>query len=131
MGYNRHGVRKVVDNESGENYLESVLILKKRNGKVRSVDIANFFGYSKPSICRAVKVLTEKGYLHTTKKLELELTDPGLALAEKIYEKHNLLKRFFEMLGVEEETAEKDACRIEHVISEESFTKIKDFITKR
>ena len=95
------------------------------------MDIANFFGYSKPSICRAVKVLTEKGYLHTTEKLELELTDTGLALAEKIYEKHNLLKRFFEMLGVEEETAEKDACRIEHVISEESFSKIKDFIAKK
>lgn len=121
----------MVNNESGENYLESVLILKERNGRVRSVDIANFFGYSKPSVCRAVKILTEKGYLKFAQKQELELTETGLAMAKKIYEKHKLIKRYFvEILGVDETVAEQDACRIEHVISEESFAKMKSKLKK-
>ena len=122
----------MVNNESGENYLESVLILKERNGRVRSIDIANFFGYSKPSVSRAVKILSEKGYLKFGQKQELELTEAGTLLAHKIYEKHKLIKRYFvQILGVDESIAEHDACRIEHVISEESFAKMKAKLDKK
>jgi len=121
----------MIDHESAENYLESVLILKERNGKVRSIDIANFFGYSKPSVSRAVKLLTEKGLLQMVSGMELELTDKGHAQAAAVYEKHKQIRQFFTaVLGVEKATAEKDACRIEHVISEETFAKMKEYMEK-
>jgi len=121
----------MLDHESAENYLEALLILKQRNDKVRSIDIANFIGYTKPSVCRAVKLLTEKGLLKSDTGTRLELTEAGLEKAKEIYEKHKQIKRFFiEILGVEEMTAEKDACRIEHVISDETFTKMTDYLKK-
>ena len=118
--------------ESGENYLETILILKDRNGTVRSVDIANELGYAKPSVCRAVKLLVERGFIVMQKRGELTLTDAGIEKANAIYERHKTLSYLLhEILGVSKETADHDACRIEHVISDETFEKIRDFTSEK
>lgn len=114
--------------ESAENYLETILILKNRNGNVRSVDIANELSFSKPSISNAVKSLRENGYVSVAEDGNITLTAAGLAVAEKIYERHLLLTQFLAELGVNEATAAADACKIEHDISEESFEKLKAHI---
>lgn len=115
--------------ESGENYLETILILSERKGTVRSIDIANELGYAKPSVSRAVKLLVENGMLSVARGGELTLTSFGFAAANAIYERHKIISKFFVgLLGVKKETADKDACRIEHVISEESFEKIKKYV---
>ena len=115
--------------ESGENYLETILILNERNGMVRSIDIANELGYAKPSVSRAVKLLVENGMLSVAQGGELTLTPSGYTAANAIYERHKIISKFFvSLLGVKKETADKDACRIEHVISEESFEKIKKYV---
>lgn len=111
--------------ESAENYLETILVLKNRNGSVRSIDIANELSFSKPSISNAVKALRENGYVSVADDGNITLTDAGRAIAEKIYERHLILTQFLVELGVSEQTASADACRIEHDISSESFEKLK------
>ena len=111
--------------ESGDMYLETILILSQKSGFVRSVDIGEKMGYSKPSVSRAVGILRQGGYIQVGKDGGITLTDSGRAVAEKIYERHRLLTRFLVTLGVEEATAAEDACKIEHVISDASFEAIK------
>lgn len=118
--------------ESGENYLETILILQNRNGRVRSVDVARELSVSKPSVCRAMSILKNSGLLTMEENGELRLTAAGKACADAIYERHCLITEFLhETLGVDAQTAEADACRIEHIISEETFKKIKEFLAKR
>lgn len=114
--------------ESGEMYLETILILKNRFGYVRSIDIAHEMNYSKPSVSRAMSLLKEDGYIEHDPHGMILLTDKGLAIAEKIYDRHKTLTKYLMSLGVCEETASADACRIEHVISDESFDKIKALV---
>lgn len=116
--------------ESGENYLETILILKNRFGYVRAIDIANEMGFSKPSVSRAVSILKENGYITSDPNGMLLLTEEGQAVAEEIYERHRVLTHFLQSIGVNEQTAAEDACKIEHAISHESFEKLKSFITK-
>lgn len=110
--------------ESGEMYLETILILTKSNGNVRSIDIALHMGYSKPSVSRAVAMLKENDFISVEKGGLIKLTKQGKELAEKIYERHITLSKVFEKMGVSPEIAEKDACRIEHYISDETFKAI-------
>lgn len=113
--------------ESGEMYLETIYVLSKK-GPVRSTDVAERMGYSKPSISRAVGLLKSSGYLLMDKEGYLTLTDTGLAIATKIYERHIFLSEFLVKLGVDKNVAAADACKIEHVISEESFEAIKKHV---
>ena len=117
--------------ESGEDYLETILILHRKTGFVRSIDIANELGYSKPSISRAMGILKNDGYISVEPGGQILLTDSGKAMAEQVYSKHLMLRGFLhEILGVSEENAERDACRIEHILSEETCTKFREFIEK-
>lgn len=111
---------------SGEDYLEAILILQKEKGMVRSVDLALQMGYSKPSISHAASLLKESGFLFKDKDSFLHLTDTGEEVAEKIYERHPFFTKLLIAAGVDKVTAEQDVCRIEHVISEDSFQKIKE-----
>ena len=115
---------------SGEDYLEAVLMLQKKNGMVRSVDLARHMGFSKPSISHAVRVLRDGGFLTMDEDGYLHLTDAGREVAEKIYERHRFFTNNLIEMGVDPETAEADACRIEHIISDESFQKLKDAIKR-
>jgi len=114
--------------ESAENYLETILILKNRNGSVRSIDIANELNYTKPSISRAMSLLKDNVYITMEKDGLITLTEEGLSIAERMFERHQLLSRFLISLGIDDDVAVADACRMEHVISEETFGKIKAFI---
>ena len=116
--------------ESAENYLETVLILSKRNPEVRSIDVATELGFSKPSVSVAMKNLRENGYVIINKEGHIFLTDAGREIAEMIYERHTLLSTWLISLGVSPETAAEDACRMEHVISKESFSAIKEHVEK-
>ena len=111
--------------ESGEMYLESIYVLSKTKGAVRSLDVAEYMNFSKPSVSRAVGLLKSGGYLQMDKEGLLTLTDIGRAVAEKIYERHTLLTAFLTQLGVDPNIAAEDACKMEHVISDESFAAIK------
>lgn len=111
---------------SGEDYLEAVLVLQQEKGMVRSVDLARHMGFSKPSISHAVGVLRDGGFLTVDKDGFLHLTDIGREVAEKIYERHLFFTEQLIAAGVDRETAEQDACRIEHAISETSFEKLKE-----
>ena len=111
--------------ESAENYLETIYILRKRNGFVRSIDIANELAFSKPSVSVAMKNLRENGYIEMDPDGSITLLDRGLEIAERMYERHTFLSDWLQLLGVTPETAAEDACRIEHVISAESFDAIK------
>lgn len=111
--------------ESAENYLETILILKQKTGSVRSIDIANELGFSKPSVSIAMKNLKENGYIVIDSSGMISLTDKGREIAEKIYERHTLLTEWLIRLGVSPEIAAEDACRMEHVVSAESFAAIK------
>ena len=113
--------------ESAENYLETILILSQRKGKgeVRSIDIVNELEFSKPSVSVAMKNLRENGYITVDKDGYIRLTDKGLEIAEKMYERHTLLSQWLIKLGDDEKVAVEDACRMEHVISAESFAAIK------
>jgi Mn-dependent DtxR family transcriptional regulator len=111
--------------ESAENYLETILILQKRNGTVRSIDIASELEYTKPSVSVAMKNLRENGYIEMDKMGHITLMDTGLAIAEAMYERHTALSNFLLAIGVSEHTAREDACRMEHIISEETFEAIK------
>ena len=114
--------------ESGEMYLETIYVLSKANGYVRSVDIAEHMGYSKPSVSRAVSLLKQGGYLLVNAHGHLSLTEEGRQVAEKVFERHKVLTAMLTALGVNQEVAAEDACRIEHVISEETFEAIKRHI---
>lgn len=114
--------------ESGENYLENILILERKNGQVRSVDLAREMDFSKPSVSRAIHLLEDNGYLKISNTGLLELTNSGREVAEMIYERHLFLSNYLMALGVDPETAADDACRMEHVISAESFSKMKQHI---
>lgn len=120
--------------ESAEMYLETIYELSLSSSSVRSIDVAESMGYSKPSVSRAVGLLKQGGYLITDKDGFLVLTDSGLAIAQNIHERHNVLSQLLEAIGVDKKTAAEDACKIEHVISEATFQAIKhshkNFITK-
>lgn len=116
--------------ESKENYLETILILQNRNGSVRSVDIAAELDFSKPSVSVAMKHLREDECIITDKNGYITLTEKGRAIAEKVYERHILFKSWLISMGVPENIASEDACRIEHYISQESFEAIKEFVKK-
>ncbi len=115
----------MVIQESAENYLETILILQKRNGTVRSIDIANELQFSKPSVSVAMKNLRNNGYIEMDKTGQIRLLSAGEKIAETVYEKHTTITQFLTALGVDPKTAAEDACRIEHVISRESFEAIK------
>lgn len=116
--------------ESGEMYLETILLLSKK-GAVRSLDIAEYMEYSKPSVCRAVGILKNGGFITVDKSGYITLTDAGFERASKIYERHTLLTDFLQRLGVSAETAVEDACKMEHIISDESFDAIKKHVAKQ
>lgn len=111
--------------ESGEMYLETILILSEKKSSVRSIDICEEMGFSKPSISRAMHLLKDGGYLDIDENGFITLTDLGKEIAEKIYERHKVLTALFVGIGVDEDTASEDACRIEHVISDKTFQAIK------
>ena len=111
--------------ESAENYLETIYILKKELGEVRATDIANHLGFSKPSISAAMKMLRENGYITINSSKYIALTKEGLTVAMKINERHHTLVEFFKTIGVSEKTALEDACKIEHYISDETFSKLR------
>lgn len=123
--YQSNGVNEMKSNESVENYLEAILCLSTKKPVVRSVDIADELGFKKSSVSVAMKNLREKEYIIISKEGFITLTDTGLKTAEMIYERHQLLSSWLISLGVCEETALEDACRMEHVISTESFEAIK------
>lgn len=115
--------------ESGENYLETILLLQRRNGQVRSIDIARELAYSKPSVSRAVGLLKEEKMIDVADNGLISLTEKGQKRAEQIYERHRILTAFFEVTAkVSKEQAEEDACRVEHIISEVTFEGIKKFV---
>ena len=111
--------------QSGEDYLEAILVLREKNGVVHSIDVAQHMGYSKPSVSRAVSLLKGEGYLTMEKDGRLELTEAGVEVAREIYERHSFLKQWLIHLGVSAEIAEEDACKIEHNISDETFRCLK------
>lgn len=116
---------------SGEDYLEAVLVLQKKKVMVRSVDLARHMGFSKPSISHAVGVLKNGGFLTVDEDGYFHLTEDGRKVAEKIYERHQFFTEQLVAVGVDRETAERDACRIEHAISEETFQKLKASVEKQ
>ena len=115
----------MVIHEASENYLEAILMLREKQAQVRSVDICNLLGFAKSTISVAMKKLKENGYVRIDQSGYITLTEIGEAIAAKIYERHVLIAKLFVLLGVDEETALTDACRIEHDISEESFQALK------
>lgn len=114
--------------ESGEMYLETILVLSKEKNDVRAIDVGGRMGYSKPSVSRALARLRADGYLSVDGNGYLRLTDKGSEIAEKIYERHHVLSELLTRIGVDPETAVEDACRIEHVISDKSFAAIKEHV---
>ena len=112
--------------ESGEMYLETILILSKEKENVRSIDVSEYMGYSKPSVSRAVGLLKEGGLITVEKEGYIHLTDKGRTLAEKILERHTILTELLVRMGISREVASNDACRIEHVISDETFEAIRN-----
>ena len=114
--------------ESGEMYLESIHVLLKKKTQVRSIDVSEYMGYSKPSVSRAMGLLKSGGYIAIDKDGYITLTEEGLAVANTIYERHTVLAKLLTMLGVSPKTAAEDACKLEHAISDESFQAIKQHI---
>ena len=116
--------------KSAEDYLESMIILKEKNGYVRSIDIAGFLGVTKPSVSNAMKRLREEGYIEMNKSGFITVTEKGMGIADKIYTRHKKLTDFFIAIGVDPEVAEDDACKIEHDLSDETFNAICSHIEK-
>ena len=114
--------------ESGEDYLEAILMIKERNGNVRSIDVAHELSFSKPSVSVAMKNLKVNNYITVDENGYINLTDTGQEIADKIYERHKFLTNWLTSIGVDPEVAAEDACKMEHAISSESFTAIKKFI---
>ena len=117
--------------ESGEMYLEAIHVLTKNTGFVRSVDVSEYLGYSKPSVSRAMGILRAGGYITVDKDGGLALTASGLEIAEKIYARHTLLTKLLMHIGVSAETAAEDACKLEHAISDESFEALQKFVADK
>lgn len=117
--------------ESAEDYLEAILVLSKKGGGVRSVDIAAMLSVSKPSVSHAMKLLREDGYIAMDRYGTITLLDKGAEIANRIYERHNVLTKMFEGLGVSPEVAKADACKVEHDLSQESFQKIKEHLQSK
>ena len=117
--------------ESGEMYLETILVLSKKKPAVRSIDVGEYMGYSKPSVSRAVGLLKDGGYVISDQDGHLSLTDAGREIAEKIYESHTVLTAFLVRIGVDPETAAEDACKMEHDISDASFLAIKRHVAAK
>ena len=117
--------------ESGEMYLETILILSKKLEHVRAVDIGEYMGYSKPSVSRAVGLLRSGGFISVDDNGHITLTNSGKNRADKIFERHSILTSILTSIGVSEETASEDACKIEHVLSDETFEAIKRILTKK
>lgn len=111
--------------ESGEMYLESIYVLSRTNSAVRSIDVCEYMKFSKPSVSRAIGLLRSGGYVNVDKAGHISLTQEGLSKAEKIYERHQMLTAFLTKLGVSADTADKDACKMEHVLSDETISAIK------
>ena len=120
----------MIKNESAENYLETILILSKKRPVVRSVDIANELGFKKSSVSIAMKHLRENNHITVTEEGFIYLTDSGMEIAQMIYTRHEILSSFLVNIGVAKEIAEEDACKIEHVISAESFEALRNYLTK-
>lgn len=116
--------------ESGEMYLETILVLSHKQGLVRSIDVVEYMGFSKPSVSRAMSILKSGGYITVEANGYISLTDAGLEIAEKIYARHKMLTEFLVALGVSEKAAAEDACKMEHDISDESFEAIKRHVEK-
>ena len=116
--------------ESAENYLETIYILHKKTGSVRSIDVVNHLGFSKPSVSNAMKQFRENGYVTVDDGGFITLTDLGLEVAEKMYRRHELLTKVLISLGVSEDTAKEDACRVEHYLSDESFEAIEKHVAQ-
>lgn len=116
--------------ESGEMYLEAILVLSKKNSFVRAIDVSEYLGYSKPSVSRAMGLLRQGEYIVVESDGAITLTETGRQIAEKIYERHTLLTELLVKMGVSQETAAADACRLEHAISDESFQAIKRFAAR-
>jgi len=121
----------MVIHASAEDYLESILVLQERCGQVRSIDIVNMLGYSKPSVSVAMKKLRESGYISMTPDGLITLNESGLEIAKKVYGRHKAITKLFIMLGVDPEQAAEDACKVEHDLSDETYDRIRDFILKR
>ena len=117
--------------ESGEMYLETILVLSRQKSFVRAIDVGEHMGYSKPSVSRAMGLLKSGGFINVSPEGAITLTDDGLEVAEKIYERHTVITAGLVALGVDEDVASEDACRIEHVISDASFKAIKDHFRNR
>lgn len=117
--------------ESAEMYLETIYLLTSKNDSVRSIDVAEHMGYSKPSVSRAISLLKKGGYITMAKDGLLYLTEEGIATAKKIFERHTVLSRFLAFIGVDDEIAAKDACKIEHVVSDETIMSIKNFLESK
>jgi Mn-dependent DtxR family transcriptional regulator len=117
--------------ESAENYLETILVLKNKKGSVRSIDVAHELMVSKPSVSVAMKNFREEGYITVDADGNLSLTEKGLMIAERVYERHQIITEALMSIGVDEITAKEDACKIEHDISEKTFEKLKAFIKNK
>ncbi|MEG0291970.1 MAG: metal-dependent transcriptional regulator [Anaerovoracaceae bacterium] len=117
--------------ESGEMYLETILVLKREKGNVRSIDVANALEYSKPSVSRAIGILKRDGLVIVDNSGQISLTDEGVVIAERIFKRHTVLSEFLMSLGVNEDVAKSDACRMEHVISDETLRFIEKALLKK
>ena len=118
-------------NESAENYLEAIYVLKKSNAYVRSIDVAHKLDFTKASVSVAMKSFREKGYITIDESGNISLTKEGISIAEKVFERHNIIANALIAIGVNKETAYSDSCKIEHVISDESFEKLKKYLDKK
>ncbi len=116
---------------SSEDYLKCILVLQKKNDSVRSIDIAEEMGVTKPSVCNAMKKLREQRWIYFDEEGYIFFTDDGRKIAENVYNKHSLLSRFLRLMGVNEDTAEKEACLMEHTISDETYERMDDFVNTR
>ena len=120
----------MVIHASAEDYLESILILQERHGQVRSIDIVNLLGYSKPSVSVAMKKLRESGYIAMAADGLITLNESGLEIARKVYGRHKAITKLFVLLGVDPEQAAEDACKVEHDLSDETYSRIREFVLK-
>lgn len=120
----------MVIHESAEDYLESILVLRERRGQVRSIDVVNELGYSKPSVSIAMKKLRESGYISMDTDGSITLNESGLEIASRIYGRHKTITRFFVLLGVDPAVAAEDACKVEHDLSDETFSRLEEFVER-
>ena len=118
----------MVIHQSAEDYLESILVLQEKYGQVRSIDIVNLLGYSKPSVSIAMKKLRESGYISMSSDGLITLNESGMEIAKQVYSRHKVITKLFVLMGVSQEVAAEDACRVEHDLSQETFERIRDFV---